>query len=176
MRVQPGQAHGDHDRPGRLFWPAVAAGWVVMGVGAWGLVSEAEKTRPTESIRFVVGAAVLHDLVLAPVVVLAGWALARAVPARARGPVQVALMVSAVVALFSIPFVRGYGKVAPNPSILPRNYGAGLAVILSVIWAVTAAVGAGRWWTARRAPPATGPRVGSKTSPGPVLPPEDAVR
>ena len=141
-----------HARPGRLFWPAVTVGWVVMAVGAWGLASEADRTRPAESVRFVLGAAVLHDLVLAPVVVLVGWALARIVPSRARGPVQAAVVVSAVVALFSFPFVRGYGKVAPNPSILPRDYGAGLAVVLAAIWAVAILVVARRWWAGRARP------------------------
>lgn len=140
-----GETHAGHASPGRLFWPAVALGWAVTTVGAWGLVSDADRTQPAESARFVVGAALVHDLLLAPVVVLAGWGLAKVVPARARGPVQAALIVSAVVALFSIPFVRGYGKVAPNPSILPRNYGAGLAVILVAVWATTAVVVAIRW-------------------------------
>lgn len=144
-----GEAHAGHPPPGRLFWPALALGWVVMTIGAWGLVSDADKTQPAESVRFVVGAAVVHDLLLAPVVVLAGWGLARIVPARARGPVQAALVVSAVVALFSVPFVRGYGRVATNPSILPRNYGAGLALILGAIWATTAVVVAIRWKVAR---------------------------
>lgn len=125
--------------PGRLFWPAVACGWAVMAAGAWGLVAHADRTKPGESARFVLGAAVVHDLLLAPVVVLAGWGVAKVVPARARAPVQAALVVSAVVALFSLPFVRGYGRVATNPSILPRNYGAGLGMLLVGTW-VTAAI------------------------------------
>lgn len=142
-------ASAEHNQPGRLFWPGVALGWIVTTVGVWGLVSDSDRTQPTESVRFVVGAAIVHDLLLAPVVILAGWALAKAVPARARGPVQAALLVSAVVALFSVPFVRGYGRVAPNPSILPRNYAAGLTIILVAIWVATALVVAYRWWRAR---------------------------
>lgn len=122
-----------------------------MTIGVWGLASDPDRTQPGESARFVLGAAVVHDLLLAPVVVLAGWGVAKVVPVRARGPVQAALIVSAVVALFSVPFVRGYGKVAPNPSILPRNYGAGLAVILAAIWLTTAGAVAHRWWRAHEA-------------------------
>lgn len=149
-----------HAPPGRLFWPAVAGGWVVMAVGAWGLLSDSDKTQPGESVRFVLGAALVHDLLLAPVVVLVGWGLAKVVPARARGPVQAAVVVSAVVALFSVPFVRGYGRVAPNPSLLPRNYGAGLIVILGAIWLTAAAAVAHRWWRAR-------PRSQGTESPAP---------
>lgn len=148
-RGSGGEVHDRHAPPGRLFWPAVAGGWVVMAAGAWGLLSDADRTRPVESARFVLGAAVVHDLLLAPVVVLVGLGVAKVVPAWARRPVQAALIVSAIVALFSIPFVRGYGRVATNPSILPRNYGAGLAVILAWIWGI-AAVAAGRRWRAAR--------------------------
>ena len=131
---------GPHASPGRLFWPAVVCGWMVMAIGAWGLLSDPDKTKPGESVRFVLGAAVVHDLILAPVVVLAGWGVAKVVPARVRGPVQAAVIVSAMVALFSVPFVRGYGRVATNPSILPRNYSAGLAVILVGVWVTAAGV------------------------------------
>lgn len=149
----PGPAGGEEHRPdappGRLFWPAVALGWVVMAAGATGLLTDAGRTRPAESVRFVLGAAVVHDLLLAPVVVAAGWAVARVVPKQARGPVQAAMIVSSVVALFAVPFVRGYGRVSTNPSILPRNYGAGLAVILVAVWVVVA-VAVGRRWMAHR--------------------------
>lgn len=136
----------EHAPTGRLFWPAMALGWTVTTIGLWGLVSDSDKTQPTESVRFVVGAALVHDLLLAPVVILVGWQLAKVVPARARGPVQAALMVSGIVGLFSVPFVRGYGRVSTNPSILPRNYGAGLAVILAAIWVTAAVAIALRWW------------------------------
>ncbi len=144
-----GDRHEEEAPPGRLFWPAVGVGWVVMTIGALGLVSDPDKTQPGESIRFVVGAAVVHDLLLAPVVVLVGWGLAKVVPERARGPVQAALIVSGMVALFSVPFVRGYGRVSTNPSILPRNYGGGLAVILAAVWVVAAGAVARRWWRSR---------------------------
>jgi len=130
----------------------VALGWAVTAVGVWGMISDAARTQPGESARFVLGAAAVHDLLLAPVVVLVGWALARAVPARARGPVQAAVMVSAVVALFSLPFVRGYGRGPTNPSLLPRNYGAGLAVIVAVVWVTAALAITLRWWKARARP------------------------
>ena len=135
--------------PGRLFWPGVAVGWAVATVGIWGLLSDAA-TRPHESLRFVIGAALVHDLLLAPVVVLVGRGIATVVPSRARGPVQAALMVSAVVAVFSVPFVRGYGRGATNPSLLPRNYGHGLAVVLVAVWATAAFAVARRYRRARR--------------------------
>lgn len=123
---------------GRLFWAAVGVGWAVMAAGAWGLVSEADRTRPVDAVRFVLGLAVAHDLVVAPLVVAAGWAVARAVPASVRGPVQAALVASAMVAVFAYPFVRGYGRVTTNPSILPRDYASGALAVLAAVWAVAA--------------------------------------
>lgn len=135
---------------GRLFWAAVGVGWAVMAAGAWGLVSEADRTRPVDAVRFVLGLAVAHDLVVAPLVVAAGWAVARAVPAPVRAPVQAALVASAIVAVFAFPFVRGYGRVSTNPSILPRDYASGALAVLATVWAAAAVVLATRRRRRRR--------------------------
>ena len=127
------------DRAGPLFWIAAAAGWAVMGFAFRGIFQHSLDTGPGELARFVVGGALLHDLVVAPVVILVGVAVARAVPARARASVQAALVVSAVVALFSYPLVRAYGLAANNPTSLPHNYARNLLVVLGVVWTVAAA-------------------------------------
>nr|MBA3653360.1 hypothetical protein [Actinomycetota bacterium] len=44
------------------------------------------------------------------------------------------LLISGALSLVAWPLVRGYGRSAGNPSILPRNYGAGLAGTLIVVW------------------------------------------
>jgi hypothetical protein len=109
-----------------------------MAAGAWGLVSEADRTRPADAARFVLGLAVAHDVLVAPLVVLAGWVVARVVPVSARAPVQVALVASAFVVVFAFPFVRGYGRVVTNPSILPRDYGRGTVAVVAAVWTVAA--------------------------------------
>lgn len=134
---------------GRWFWAGAAAGWAIMAIGIVGLLSESAKTKPANAARWVVGAALAHDLLVAPVVILAGVVVARVVPAAVKGIVQSALIVSAMVALFSYPFVRGYGRQAANPSILPRNYATGLAIVLAAIW-VVAAVAIARRLLAKR--------------------------
>lgn len=144
-RPVPGGAPPGGPAPGRLFWAAAAAGWAVMAAGAWGLVADAGRTRPADAVRFLLGLAAAHDLLVAPTVVLAGWAVARAVPAPARAPVQAALVVSAVVGAFAFPFVRGYGRITTNPSILPRDYGRGTLVLLAAVWAAAAAGTVVRW-------------------------------
>ena len=120
------------------FWISAAIGWAVIGWGVMGIFANSLDTRPSNLAKFVVGGALLHDLLVAPVAVLVGVLIARAVPPRARGPVQAALAVSAIVAVFAYPLVRGYGLAANNPTSLPYNYGRNLVVVLGVVWAVTA--------------------------------------
>ena len=124
---------------GPRFWISAAVGWAVIGWGIAGIFRHSVDTRPANLATFVVGGALLHDLVVAPLVILAGVLIARAVPARARGPVQAALAVSGMVALFSWPLVRAYGLAANNPTSLPHNYALGLLVVLGVVWATAGA-------------------------------------
>ncbi|MEO7836140.1 MAG: hypothetical protein ABIS21_00685 [Acidimicrobiales bacterium] len=123
---------------GRWFWAGAVAGWGVMAAGVVGLMSESAKTRPANAARWVLGAAIAHDVLVAPAVILLGVLVGRVVPAAFKGIVQSALVMSAMVALFSYPFVRGFGRQAANPSILPRNYATGVAIVLGSIWVVAA--------------------------------------
>ncbi len=125
-------------RAGPLFWISAGAGWAVMAFGLRGIFEHSLDTRPANLARFVVGGALLHDLVVAPLVIIAGVVVARAVPRRGRAVVQAALVISGIVALFSYPLVRAYGLAANNPTSLPHNYARNLLVVLGVVWAVAA--------------------------------------
>ncbi len=129
----------DH-RAGPLFWISAAIGWAVIAWGLRGIFEHSLDTRPANLARFVVGGALLHDLIIAPLLIGAGVLLARAVPGRARAVVQGALAISGIVALFSYPLVRGFGLAANNPTSLPHNYTAGLLIVLGVVWAVATAL------------------------------------
>lgn len=124
---------------GPRFWISAAVGWAVIGWGVVGIFRHSLDTRPANLAKFVVGGVLLHDLLVAPLVVVAGVLLARAVPGRARGPVQAALAVSAIVALFAWPLVRAYGLAAHNPTSLPHNYALNLAIVLAIVWATAGA-------------------------------------
>jgi len=138
VTAPPTEAAPAH-RAGRLFWITAVAGWAVIGYGMRGLFHHQVDTRPANLARFVVTGIVLHDLIFAPLVLAVGVLIARAIPGRARTPVQAALFVSGCVALFSYPLVRGYGHAAHNPSSLPHNYTANLAVVLGLVWAIATA-------------------------------------
>lgn len=133
----PVSPHGAH-KAGAGFWVSAALGWAVIGVGLRGIFEKHVDTRPGELARFVVGGALLHDLLVAPVVIVVGVVVARAVRGPARSLVQAALVVTAVVALFAYPLVRAYGLATNNPTSLPRNYGANLLVVLGLVWAAAA--------------------------------------
>ncbi len=136
----PGGVQSSEHRAGPLFWLSAVAGWVGIGFGLWGIFSNRLDTRPANLAKFVVGGALLHDLLFAPLVLLAAVGLARVVPGRARSTVLAALFVTGALALFSYPLVRAYGLAANNPTSLPHNYTLNLAIVLGLVWAVAAAV------------------------------------
>ena len=125
-----------HRRAGALFWVSAALGWVIiLGVGLRGILGHRIDTRPAQLARFVVGGALLHDTLVAPAVILIGFAVAKLVRGPARAPIQAALVVSAVVALYAYPLVRAYGRSTHNPTSVPRNYAWNLALVLGIVWA-----------------------------------------
>ncbi len=125
-------------RRGPLFWGSAAAGWALILWGVRGALHHDLHTRPGQLARFLLGGALAHDLLLAPGVLLAGALVARAVHGRWRAPVQAALIISGMVALFAFPLVRGYGRAHHNPTSLPHDYAANLVVVLALVVAGTA--------------------------------------
>lgn len=117
-----------------------AAGGALMAFGAYGLLADAGDTHPIGWALWFAGGVLLHDLVIAPAVVAAGWALRR-VPRVVRAGLLVSVLVVAGVA----PVVLVLGRVPDNPSILPLPYGRNLAFVLAVVWLGAGAVAAVRY-------------------------------
>lgn len=140
---------GERHTGGKLFWAGAVAGWALIAVGVQGMLAEEEAANPEYLARVVVGAALVHDLVVAPLVCALAVLLGRLVRPPLRALVQAGLIASALVALYSYPFVRGYGRAPTNPSALPQNYGRGLALVLLAIWAAITALAV---WQRRRHP------------------------
>ena len=105
----------------RWFWPALAVGWALIAVGIVGMFSQRDRTTPFQLVRYVIGFLLVHDVVVAPVVIGVGWLVTRFVPAVARGPLRAALALSALVVAFSWPLLRRYGEHATNDSALPAR-------------------------------------------------------
>jgi hypothetical protein len=124
-------------------WPVVTGAVVGLActvVGFRSLLVESGDTHPTATAAWVVALAVAHDLLVVPVVLAIGVAVKRLSPPGVRAPIETGLLVSGSLALIAWPLVRGYGRLPDNPSILPRDYGAGLVAILILVWVATLAL------------------------------------
>ena len=117
-------------RGSKAFWAAAVAGWSVIGVALAGVVRESARTHPADFAKWFLGAGVAHDLVLLPVVLLVGVAVARLVPATVRPIVAAGLFGAAVITLYAVPVLTGEGRRPSNPSALPNDYWAGLGLVL----------------------------------------------
>jgi hypothetical protein len=120
-------------------WVGVAAGWGLIAIGVRGVLHDADATEPTDLLRWVGGLLLLHDLLLVPIVVAAGYLVGRLAPRVTVIPLQLALSTSAIVIALGWPLVRGYGERSANPSLLPLAYRRNVVVLLAIIWTVTAA-------------------------------------
>jgi len=148
-------AHPDRDRghePGRhgpTFWVGLAIGGAIMAFGVHGIFDELGGDNPTKLAFWVVGLDLVHDLVLAPVLVLGGLAVGALLGPHLRGPIRAALALTGLVVLFSVPLITAWGRRPGNPSTLPLNYAQSVIVVVTGIWLVTAGVLLARRWQNR---------------------------
>ncbi|NHA67439.1 hypothetical protein [Phycicoccus flavus] len=135
-----------------------AAGLLVLGYGLVLLLGSGTQQLLAVA-TWLVGGVVLHDAVIAPVVVGLGVLAAARVPDRLRTPLVGLLVVLGPLTLAAVPVLGRYGARPDNPTLLDRPYWAGyLAIVVLALLAVAA-------WTARRRPSA-----------GPAGPGDDAAR
>ena len=80
----------------------------------------------------------VHDALVLPVVLIVGVLGRKVTPTWAWPAVRWALFTTGVVAVVSRPYVASYGSGGANPTVLPRNYGAGVLVALAAVWAAAA--------------------------------------
>ncbi|WFE53389.1 hypothetical protein [Micromonospora sp. WMMD1155] len=112
---------------------------LVLGVaatayGGWLLRGQLDTTVP-----WLIGGPVLHDLLVAPLVGLAGLALGRLVTNRRRRAwITAGLAASATLLLVAVPLLWRPPSAPPNPGLPDRDYPLGLTAGLTVLWAVVA--------------------------------------
>ncbi|MFF4795711.1 hypothetical protein ACFY2M_39790 [Streptomyces sp. NPDC001276] len=123
------------------------AGLALMGVGASLLLHVPD---PMDVLVWLGGALVLHDALIAPLVLLAGLVLVRG---GVRGPVRGALLVAGALTAVALPVLLRPGPTA-NSSVLPldypRNWLLTLLAVATVTMLALAVRGFGRH---RRRPP-----------------------
>jgi len=143
--ASPPHAEGLH---GFVGWAVLAVGWAVIAFAIHGLV--ADRANPPAVFELLVGLNVLNDAVVVPVVIILAVLVRRLAPAWAVVPVDVGLLVSAVVVIYAFPLVGSWGKSArAGTSRLPFDYAHSLLMVLGAVWVVCALWALWSWRRAR---------------------------
>jgi hypothetical protein len=114
------------------------AGLVATAYGASLLLDDGLRDLVNLATWLVTGV-VLHDLVLAPLVIVLVLVGARMLPTTWRGPAAGALVVLGSVSLWAIPVLGRFGARADNSTLLNRPYWTGWALIAAITLLTTAA-------------------------------------
>ena len=132
-------------------------GILVILFGAVRILHDHAETHPISLVKWLIGAIIVHDAIIAPVTVAVGWAVARTIPGRAQAFVQAALAVAGVATLVALPLIYRHGKSAPGTTLLRRAYSLNLLILYGVIALAAAAAYAlqGRRAAARAARPSS---------------------
>lgn len=125
------------------------AGLVLLGQGLR-LVLDLDLDDLLDAGLWLAGGVVVHDVLLAPLVVLVGYVVARAFPVWARAPFAAAAVVLGTVTLAVLPVLGRFGAKVDDPYLLNRDYlawwfvVAAVVVLVASVWAVLARRSAGR--------------------------------
>jgi hypothetical protein len=114
-----------------------AAGFLLLAFGVFRLFTQIPHPKLIMVGLWLIGALVIHDGILSPLVIGASWVLARVVPPRARRYLQFALIAGALVTVVAIPMIYREGKQPTSKAILRQNFGGNLTVLLGIIAALT---------------------------------------
>ena len=111
--------------------------WLVgalgVAMGAWGAFLLLPLVDVDLALWFI-GGPVVHDLLLAPLFGGLGLLIARRVPKRWRGPVQVGGLLTGVLLALAVPLLWRPFAGPSNPGLNDRDYLVGLLVAVAVIW------------------------------------------
>ena len=103
--------------------------------GGWLLLAE-DLPDLVDAAVWLAAGVVLHDFVLVPLTLAAGWTATRLLPPGRRAPVAAGLVVLGTLTMVAVPVLGGWGANADNPTILDRDYTTGWSVVAAVILAV----------------------------------------
>ena len=110
-----------------------AAGIALGGFGVFRLLTEISNYNLEVLFCWLVGALVIHDGILSPLVVSVGVALRRFVPDRARRYLQFGLIAGGLVTVIAIPMIYRRDSQPAVKAILQQNFGANLATLLAIV-------------------------------------------
>jgi len=119
-------------------WGLGVAGAALAAYGAWLAISRGHDH--LDLAVWLAGGVLLHDGVLALVVLVLGAAVLRLLPQAAKAPAAVGFVVLGSVTLLAVPVLGRFGARADNPTLLDRGYWAGWLVVAGLtVGAVVAA-------------------------------------
>ncbi|WP_409493653.1 hypothetical protein [Amycolatopsis sp. cmx-11-12] len=110
-----------------------------LGALAWGAVLFAEYAFPLRpdvfgTLGWLAAGPLVHDLLIAPLVGAAGFALSRFLPERWKTPVKTGAALTGVLTLLAFPLLwRPFGG-ATNPGLHDADTLTGLLLTLAVVW------------------------------------------
>lgn len=110
-----------------------AAGLLLGTYGAWLLLSRQDSERLRDAGVWLATGVVLHDAVLAPLVIGLAALGARLLPRPARAPAAVGLVVLGSVTLLAVPVLGRFGARADNATLLDRPYTAGWLLLAGLV-------------------------------------------
>ncbi len=130
----------------------IALGGVGLLLGLFGVFRLLTQIAVSDLVQlafWLIAALVLHDGILAPLIVAVGAGLTH-VPPRARTALQGGLVAGALVTVIALPLIhRAYSQPA-SKAILRQNYTANLGILLAVVAAGAVIVYAAQTVRARR--------------------------
>jgi hypothetical protein len=112
----------------------IGAAGVALGLfGVFRLLTQISAYNLTVLFCWLIGALVIHDGLLSPVIIGVGAGLRRFVPDRVRQYLQFGLIAGALVTVIAIPMIYRQGSQPAVKAILQQHYGANLATLLAIV-------------------------------------------
>ena len=131
------------------------SGILLLLFGAFRFLTEISWSNLFVLALWMIGAIVVHDGLLSPVIVGVGFVLRRYVPDRGRRYLQTGLIMAGLVTVIALPMIYLRGSQPSVKGLLLRNYGANLTLLIVVIAVVSLALYAVRVARDRRGAPGT---------------------
>jgi len=113
------------------------SGVLLLVYGAGRLLTEIPTHDLVLLAAWMIGAVLIHDGIVSPVVVTVGWLLRRFVPDRGRGHLQAALIMGGLVTIIAVPMIHLRDSQPAVKAILRQNFAGNLTLLLGIIAAGT---------------------------------------
>jgi hypothetical protein len=121
-----------HVSASRLLLGSVGIG--LMSYGIVRILTDAKDTKPASLLKWLIGALLVHDVLIAPVVIGVGWLLTRYVPPRARRYLQAGLICGGLISAIGVLMIWRQGKSgAASLTLLQQDYRRNLLILLTIV-------------------------------------------